>query len=71
MYSCNHNDEHGFLSSKFSANGRIDAMCNDATCRLYAYEGVGVLLGQEELPAEEQHVYIAALLQPLIHQVRY
>jgi len=27
------------------------------------------LLGQEELPAEEQHAYIAALLQPLIHQV--
>ena len=38
-------------------------------CRLYAYEGVGVLLGQEELPAQEQHAYIAALLQPLIHQV--
>ncbi|KAL0051899.1 hypothetical protein WJX82_004175 [Trebouxia sp. C0006] len=37
--------------------------------RLYAYEGVGVLLGQEELPAEEQHAYIAALLQPLIHQI--
>lgn len=38
-------------------------------CRLYAYEGVGMLLGQEELAAEEQHAYIAALLQPLIQQV--
>ncbi|KAL3158478.1 hypothetical protein ABBQ38_010710 [Trebouxia sp. C0009 RCD-2024] len=37
--------------------------------RLYAYEGVGLLLGQEELAAEEQHAYIAALLQPLIQQV--
>ena len=38
-------------------------------CRLYAYEGVGMLLGQEELPADEQRAYIAALVQPLIHQV--
>ncbi len=50
---------------------RVYALCDDATCRLYAYEGVGVLLGQEELPAEEQHAYIAALLQPLIHQVHH
>ena len=50
---------------------RVDGICEDASCRLYAYEGVGVLLGQEELPAEEQHAYIAALLQPLIHQVRH
>lgn len=28
-----------------------------------------MLLGQEELAADEQHAYIAALLQPLIHQV--
>ena len=39
------------------------------SCRLYAYEGVGMLLGQEELAAEEQHAYIAALLRPLIQQV--
>jgi len=41
-----------------------DEMMSDAGCMQ-----VGVLLGQEELPAEEQHAYIAALLQPLIHQV--
>lgn len=40
-----------------------------SVCRLYAYEGVGMLLGQEDLAAEEQHAYVAALLQPLIHQV--
>lgn len=50
---------------------RVDGICEDASCRLYAYEGVGVLLGQEELPAEEQHAYIAALLQPLIQQVHH
>lgn len=38
-------------------------------CRLYAYEGVGMLLGQEDLAADEQHAYVAALLQPLIQQV--
>ena len=43
-----------------------DAVC----CRLYAFEAVGLLLGQEELPADEQQAYIAALLRPLIHQVR-
>lgn len=59
------------LSLDHPVTGIIDAMCSDATCRLYAYEGVGVLLGQEELPAEEQHAYIAALLQPLIHQVHH
>ena len=37
--------------------------------RLYAFEAVGLLLGQEELPADEQQAYIAALLCPLIHQV--
>lgn len=40
-----------------------------SACRLYAYEGVGMLLGQEDLAADEQHAYVAALLQPLIHQV--
>ena len=38
-------------------------------CRLYAFEAVGLLLGQEELAADEQQAYIAALLRPLIHQV--
>lgn len=28
-----------------------------------------MLLGQEDLAGEEQHAYVAALLQPLIHQV--
>lgn len=61
LYTCTfhtHGRGHAVLTSS--------AVC---ACRLYAYEGVGVLLGQEELPAEEQHAYIAALLQPLIHQV--
>ena len=40
-----------------------------SACRLYAYEGVGMLLGQEDLAADEQHAYVAALLQPLIQQV--
>ena len=42
-----------------------------AWCRLYAFEAVGLLLGQEELPADEQQAYIAALLRPLIQQVCY
>lgn len=37
--------------------------------RLYAFEAVGLLLGQEELAAEEQQRYLSALLQPLIQQV--
>ena len=45
-------------------------MCSSLSARrLYAYEGVGMLLGQEDLAADEQHAYVAALLQPLIHQV--
>ena len=39
-------------------------------CRLYSFEAVGLLLGQEEVPAQEQHACLAALLQPLLQQVR-
>lgn len=37
--------------------------------RLYGFEAVGLLLGQEELPAAQQHVWLAALLQPLVAQM--
>jgi exportin-T len=37
--------------------------------RLYAFEAVGLLLGQEELPAAQQHAWLAALLQPLVAQM--
>ncbi|GAX84343.1 hypothetical protein CEUSTIGMA_g11765.t1 [Chlamydomonas eustigma] len=37
--------------------------------RLYVFEAVGLLLGQEELPAEEQYAMLTALLQPLREQI--
>ena len=40
-----------------------------APCRLYAFEAAGLLLGQEELPAEDQYALLVALLQPLVQQI--
>ena len=37
--------------------------------RLYVFEAVGLLLGQEEVAAEEQQQLLSALLQPLREQV--
>ena len=37
--------------------------------RLYVFEAVGLLLGQEEVPAEQQLAALSALLQPLTAQV--
>lgn len=37
--------------------------------RLYAFEAAGLLVGQEELPVEEQRAWVAALLQPLVAQL--
>lgn len=37
--------------------------------RLYAFEAAGLLVGQDELPAAEQHAWVAALLQPLVGQM--
>ena len=37
--------------------------------RLYVFEAVGLLLGQEEIAAEEQQAMLSALLQPLREQV--
>ena len=64
LYDVQKRSAEGGLSDPSVPSG--DAVC----CRLYAFEAVGLLLGQEELPADEQQAYIAALLQPLIHQVR-
>eukprot|EP00983_Pelagomonas_calceolata_P039187 1137066-Pelagomonas_calceolata.AAC.3 len=36
--------------------------------RLYVFEAVGLLLGQEEVPAEQQSAALSALLQPLTAQ---
>ena len=41
----------------------------DLTCRLYTFEAVGQLLGQEAVPADEQRACLAALLRPLIAQL--
>lgn len=38
--------------------------------RLYVFEAVGLLLGQDEVAAEEQQALLTALLQPLLQQVR-
>jgi len=38
--------------------------------RLYVFEAVGLLLGQEEVAAEQQSAALSALLQPLTSQVR-
>ena len=37
--------------------------------RLYAFEAVGLLVGQEEVEAAQQHAWLAALLQPLVSQM--
>ena len=37
--------------------------------RLYAFEAVGVLLGQDELPAEQQLQALEGLLNPLLSQM--
>jgi exportin-T len=37
--------------------------------RLYAFEAAGLLLGQEEVEAAQQHAWLAALLQPLVAQM--
>eukprot|EP00884_Botryococcus_braunii_P015515 jgi/Botrbrau1/2647/Bobra.0203s0001.1 len=38
--------------------------------RLYAYEAAGMLLGQDDLPKEEQRAALAALIQPLVMQIQ-
>ena len=43
------------------------AMVDD---RLYVFEAVGMLLGQDEIAADEQLAMLNALLQPLREQVR-
>eukprot|EP00879_Flechtneria_rotunda_P017634 GHRR01018485.1.p1 GENE.GHRR01018485.1~~GHRR01018485.1.p1 ORF type:complete len:825 (+),score=308.84 GHRR01018485.1:604-3078(+) len=45
----------------------ITALVDD---RLYVFEAVGLLLGQEELPAEQQHAALSSLLQPLMQQIK-
>jgi hypothetical protein len=37
--------------------------------RLYVFEAVGLLLGQEDMPAEEQGSLLSSLLQPLREQI--
>lgn len=37
--------------------------------RLYAFEAAGLLLGMEDLPAEEQREAVSALLRPLLAQM--
>ena len=37
--------------------------------RLYAFEAAGLLLGMEDLPAEEQREAVSALLLPLLAQM--
>ncbi len=37
--------------------------------RLYAFEAAGLLLGLEDLPAEEQREAVSALLRPLLAQM--
>jgi len=37
--------------------------------RLYVFEAVGLLLGQEDLPAEQQAAALSSLLQPLMLQI--
>mmetsp|Transcript_5354 Transcript_5354/g.11718 ORF Transcript_5354/g.11718 Transcript_5354/m.11718 type:complete len:1077 (-) Transcript_5354:655-3885(-) len=37
--------------------------------RLYVFEAVGLLLGQDELPVQEQQTLLNALLQPLLEQI--
>lgn len=54
------------LSGRGGAPGSLPAATDD---RLYAFEAAGLLLGQEELPAEDQYALLVALLQPLVQQI--
>ncbi len=38
--------------------------------RLYVFEALGLLLGQDDVPAQEQAAALGALLQPLTAQMR-
>lgn len=37
--------------------------------RLYAFEAAGLLLGQEELPAQQQLAAVEGVLRPLLAQI--
>lgn len=45
----------------------VTALIDD---RLYVFEAVGLLLGQEELPEEQQLAALNSLLQPLMQQIK-
>lgn len=56
-------------SSKDGAGKAMAPSTSLVDDRLYLFEAVGLLLGQEELPAEQQQAALSSLLQPLMRQV--
>lgn len=56
-------------TSREAAAGRAPVTAAVVDDRLYVFESVGLLLGQEELPAEEQLAALQQLLQPLTRQI--
>ncbi|KAG1677608.1 hypothetical protein FOA52_010389 [Chlamydomonas sp. UWO 241] len=59
--------DSGLTGTGAGANSRPpNAVVDD---RLYVFEAVGLLLGQEEMPCEEQGNLLSSLLQPLREQI--
>jgi exportin-T len=56
-------------TSRDAAVGRAPVTAAVVDDRLYVFESVGLLLGQEELPAEQQLAALQQLLQPLMRQI--
>lgn len=56
-------------TSREAAAGRAPVTAAVVDDRLYVFESVGLLLGQEELPAEQQLAALQQLLQPLVRQI--
>jgi exportin-T len=56
-------------TSREAASGRAPVTAAVVDDRLYVFESVGLLLGQEEYQAEQQLAALQQLLQPLIRQI--
>ena len=51
------------------SNSAGSTLASGVDDRLYAFEAAGLLLGQEELPAEQQLAAVDGVLRPLLAQI--
>ena len=59
----------GFIDASGLKGRGLSAAASASDDRLYAFEAAGLLLGMEDLPAEEQREAVSALLRPLLAQM--